>query len=49
MNQQTSTDPNASPRTAPHVAIALGIAIAVIVGLHLAGFHFVTAGQASFG
>lgn len=45
MNQQT-TD-NSSPRTAPHLAIAVLLAVGVIVALHMSGFHFVTAGQVS--
>lgn len=43
MNTQTDTS---APRTAPHVAVAVFAAIAIIIGLHLAGFHFVVAGGA---
>lgn len=40
MNQATTN----APRTAPHLAAAVFLAIGVIIALHLMGFHFVVAG-----
>lgn len=35
------TDTTGQPRTAPHMAIWIGVALAIVFGLHIAGFSFV--------
>lgn len=36
---------SSTPRTAPHLAATILVAVAVIAGFYLMGFHFVVAGS----